>query len=176
VSNCVNCGAPVRIDQDGVAVCDHCGTRQDPPISLQYVEVQNETSTMCPVCLAPLSTARLSGRPLLCCPRCYGMLLAMDLFADIIDAVRLREPSRLRTAPPLRGSPNDRTIRCPSCHIPMLAHLYAGPGNVVIDSCERCGVNWLDGGELRRIALSPDTVARRRNETSNTHLEPSDDE
>jgi len=176
VSNCVNCGAPVRIDQDGVAVCDHCGTRQDPSVSLQYVELQNETGTMCPVCSAALSTATLGGHPLLCCARCYGMLLAMDLFADIIDAVRLREPRRLRTAPPLRGSPNDRIIRCPSCHTPMLAHLYAGPGNVVIDSCERCGVNWLDGGELRRIALSPDTVGRRRDDRSKADLEPSVDD
>jgi Zn-finger nucleic acid-binding protein len=166
----------VRIDQAGVALCDHCGTRQEPPVALQYVEVQDETSTMCPVCSTPLSTAKLEGHPLLCCARCYGMLIAMELFADIIDAVRLREPSRLRAAPPLRGSPNDRTIRCPSCHEPMHAHLYAGPGNVVIDSCERCEANWLDGGELRRIALSPDTVVRRRDDTSNVHLEPSADD
>jgi Zn-finger nucleic acid-binding protein len=31
-----------------------------------------------------------------------------------------------------------------------------GPGNVVIDTCERCRVNWLDSGELRRIAVAPD--------------------
>jgi Zn-finger nucleic acid-binding protein len=48
----------------------------------------------------------------------------------------------------------------------MIAHLYAGPGNVVIDSCEQCQVNWLDGGELRRIALSPDTVGRSRDRSS----------
>ena len=28
-------------------------------------------------------------------------------------------------------------------------------GNVVIDTCEPCGVNWLDPGELRRIAVAP---------------------
>jgi Zn-finger nucleic acid-binding protein len=40
----------------------------------------------------------------------------------------------------------------------MAAHIYGGPGNVVIDSCENCQVNWLDHGELRRMALAPDTV------------------
>jgi Zn-finger nucleic acid-binding protein len=39
----------------------------------------------------------------------------------------------------------------------MLAHPYGGPGNLTIDTCERCGVNWLDPGELRRIAMAPDT-------------------
>jgi Zn-finger nucleic acid-binding protein len=43
----------------------------------------------------------------------------------------------------------------------MLGHIYAGPGNAVIDSCERCQVNWLDPGELRRIAVAPDSLARR---------------
>jgi Zn-finger nucleic acid-binding protein len=39
----------------------------------------------------------------------------------------------------------------------MISHLYGGPGNVVIDSCERCLVNWLDAGELQRIAAAPDS-------------------
>jgi Zn-finger nucleic acid-binding protein len=38
----------------------------------------------------------------------------------------------------------------------MEAHSYAGPGNVVIDSCEPCSLNWLDHGELARIAQAPD--------------------
>ena len=42
----------------------------------------------------------------------------------------------------------------------MLGHIYAGPGNVVLDSCERCQVNWLDAGELRRIAVAPDSLPR----------------
>jgi len=43
----------------------------------------------------------------------------------------------------------------------MLAHVYGGPGNIVIDTCERCQLNWLDPGELRRIALAPDGAPRR---------------
>jgi len=38
----------------------------------------------------------------------------------------------------------------------MEAHLYAGPGNVVIDSCEECDLIWLDRGEAKRIASAAD--------------------
>jgi Zn-finger nucleic acid-binding protein len=38
----------------------------------------------------------------------------------------------------------------------MEAHFYAGPGNVVLDSCDFCNLNWLDHGELMRIARAPD--------------------
>ena len=39
----------------------------------------------------------------------------------------------------------------------MTSHHYGGPGNIVMDTCERCELNWLDPGELRRIALAPDS-------------------
>jgi Zn-finger nucleic acid-binding protein len=38
----------------------------------------------------------------------------------------------------------------------MMGHPYGGPGNVNIDTCERCSVIWLDRNELRRIVLAPD--------------------
>jgi Zn-finger nucleic acid-binding protein len=38
----------------------------------------------------------------------------------------------------------------------MEAHFYAGPGNVVIDSCDQCSLNWLDHGELMHIVHAPD--------------------
>ena len=38
----------------------------------------------------------------------------------------------------------------------MDAHFYAGPGNVVIDSCEECSLIWLDRGELMHIVHAPD--------------------
>ena len=85
------------------------------------------------------------------------MLIDMNRFADIIDVVRANEERAFRIALPRRQNPTDRPIDCPTCGHPMLGHLYGGPGNVVIDSCERCQVNWLDPGELRRIAMAPDS-------------------
>jgi Zn-finger nucleic acid-binding protein len=37
----------------------------------------------------------------------------------------------------------------------MEAQAYVGAGQVAIDTCEHCGLNWLDHGELARIAHPP---------------------
>jgi Zn-finger nucleic acid-binding protein len=88
------------------------------------------------------------------------LLVDMNRFVTLIDAVRAREERSPRIALPRRQKPADRLINCPACGQPMLSHIYAGPGNVVIDSCERCQVNWLDPDELRRIAVAPDSLPR----------------
>jgi len=93
---------------------------------------------------------------LLCCPRCFGTLIEMNRFAAVIDALRIQLRPATVTLPP-RPSPRREPIECPSCGQPMIDHVYGGPGNVAIDTCERCLVNWLDAGELRRIAAAPDT-------------------
>jgi Zn-finger nucleic acid-binding protein len=38
----------------------------------------------------------------------------------------------------------------------MDTHPYGGPGNVIIDTCENCSLNWLDYGELQHIVRAPD--------------------
>jgi Zn-finger nucleic acid-binding protein len=56
----------------------------------------------------------------------------------------------------------------------METHPYYGPGNVIIDSCSRCELIWLDFGELKQIADAPgpDRGVRKpvSRETSNTLL------
>ena len=136
-------------------MCGHCGSQQDLPAALEYLELLSEASSSCPTCSTPLSNSRLEGHPLLCCPRCFGMLIEMNRFAAVIEAVRAHEGGS-RTALPRRQNPGERFLDCPACGQPMVGHLYAGPGNVVIDTCEPCLVNWLDPGELRRIAVAPD--------------------
>lgn len=158
VTKCENCGAPIRVDH-GRLVCDHCGTEQvlpEGPAALECLSLFSETPTLCPLCSTPLSNSKIDEEPLLCCARCFGMLIEMSRFVTIIDAVRLHEARALQTALPRRREPGDRTLACPRCGRPMIDHGYDGPGNVVIDTCERCQVNWLDPGELRRIAMAPD--------------------
>jgi Zn-finger nucleic acid-binding protein len=151
----------MRLDEArNVLICDHCGSQRELPASLGYVKLGSQTSHLCPLCSTPLSASRLDGYPLLCCARCSGMLIAMNCLAAVIDAVRIRENRSVRAVPARDQVPGERTIACPLCGKPMLAHIYGGPGNVVIDSCEKCQVNWLDAGELRRMALAPDTPAR----------------
>jgi Zn-finger nucleic acid-binding protein len=58
--------------------------------------------------------------------------------------------------PPVRMAEVERQIYCPSCRRKMDTHPYGGPGNVVIDNCPRCKVNWLDHDELHRITRAPE--------------------
>jgi Zn-finger nucleic acid-binding protein len=147
----------MRVDRGrGLLVCDHCGSQLEPPALVEHLELLSETSTGCPACSTPLSNSRLEGHPLLCCARCFGMLIDMKRFAAVIEVVRSHEPRAVRSVPPRRQNPGDRLLACPACGQAMIGHLYAGPGNAVIDTCERCLMNWLDPGELRRIAAAPD--------------------
>ena len=50
----------------------------------------------------------------------------------------------------------NRRLSCPQCGETMAAHPYGGPGNIIIDDCERCSLDWLDGGELDKIVRAPD--------------------
>jgi len=109
---------------------------------------------MCPTCQTSLANGMLDGCPLLFCERCEGLLVEMENFVAVINAARARE-EQSGTILPRRQTPGDRTISCPGCQCPMLSHFYGGPGNLVIDTCERCHLNWLDPGELRRIARAP---------------------
>jgi Zn-finger nucleic acid-binding protein len=157
VPDCRNCGAPLRIIRDkGFLVCDHCGSEHEGPAIPAELEFLGEASQACPVCSTPLWQCRLHNQPLLCCPACGGLLIAMNLFVTIIEAVRADDAGTYRSIAPSRQKPGERTLTCPSCGQPFVSHRYGGPGNVVIDTCSPCLVNWLDQGELRRIALAPD--------------------
>ena len=156
VRHCDNCGGPLRLERDtGLLVCDHCGSSQAPAVGSEQIEFLAETATPCPLCTTVLSSSRLTGHPLLCCAHCFGMLIEMSRFAAIVDAARSGAGLPNTAAQPFRERPGDRILSCPTCRQPMLSQYYAGPGNVVIDSCETCQVNWLDSGELRRIATAP---------------------
>jgi Zn-finger nucleic acid-binding protein len=146
---------------NGRLSCDHCGSQEELPAALEYLELLANTDWPCPLCSTSLSEGRLDGLPLLCCPGCFGLLIQMRWFAAVIDAARARDARSVHTLPPRRQSPGERSLRCPTCGQAMLDHLYGGPGNTVIDTCERCGVNWLDPGELRRIATAPDSTRNR---------------
>ena len=80
----------------------------------------------------------------------------MDLFPELVETLRAQQYANLPVGS--AANPNDlrRHIACPHCHRAMEPHFYAGPGNVVLDSCDFCNLNWLDHGELLRIARAPD--------------------
>ena len=150
--NCVNCGAPMMADTaSGALVCTHCGSLEQQPAIIGHIEIAGASVSACPMCAVALAQGRLDGQPLLLCQRCNGMLIAMADFVSVIDAARAREDQH-GIVLPRQQHPGEREITCPTCARPMLNHAYGGPGNLMIDSCEDCQVNWLDPGELRRIA------------------------
>ena len=150
--NCANCGAPLRAGDHGVLVCGHCGSL-DEGAAVYDLETVGASAVACPQCGAMLDDARIEGLPVRHCPSCQGVLVEMKSFAALSDAVRAR--ARKGAALPRRQQPGDRVLTCPLCAQAMLGHLFGGPGNIVLDTCERCAVNWLDPGELRRIARAP---------------------
>jgi Zn-finger nucleic acid-binding protein len=109
----------------------------------------------CPICSTGLVHATLSNIRIRYCTKCRGLLVPMEILQSLMQELRAEK----RTAtiqPPADAADLRRKINCPQCRRRMDAHFYAGPGNVVIDSCENCSVIWLDGGELMRIVKAPE--------------------
>jgi Zn-finger nucleic acid-binding protein len=113
-------------------------------------------SVSCPVCAIPLIHAALSGHRILYCGRCRGTLVQMEIFVAIVQDLRSRRGTTAAAARQPDWKDLDRRLRCPQCGQPMETHPYGGPGNIIIDDCERCSVNWLDYGELERVVHAPD--------------------
>ena len=156
--NCPNCGAPMRLkDNAEYLSCDYCGGVQFPDANPDGVRVLGEQAAeACPVCIVALGHAVLSGQRILYCGQCRGMLIAMDSFMAVIEDLRSRREASADAARQPEWRDLNRRIRCPKCSQEMDTHPYCGPGNIIIDDCENCSVNWLDYGELDRIVRAPD--------------------
>jgi Zn-finger nucleic acid-binding protein len=132
--------------------CDYCQRVVLAEKKEDGVRVLNESAGQdCPVCSTPLVRAALAKVPIVYCTGCRGMLIPMQALEALADELRTGQGSE--AVPVVPGKDElQRKINCPQCHHVMDAHYYAGPGNVVIDSCEDCCLIWLDSGELMRIA------------------------
>jgi Zn-finger nucleic acid-binding protein len=139
--------------------CEYCRTIHFPEKNDDGVRVladqTNEVVQNCPVCSIPLKVAAIDKFRILYCLQCHGMLIAMEQFQVLIDDLRALQRDTLVQTEFDKGDLR-RTVNCPHCNHAMEAHLYAGPGNVIIDSCDLCNLNWLDHGELMRIVHAPD--------------------
>jgi len=136
--------------------CDYCQSVYLPEKDDDGVRVLGDpTSQDCPLCKIPLVNAAIAKIRILYCTGCRGMLISMQAFQVLVD-----ELQALQTGSMPQPAPDSHDLRrkigCPQCHCLMDTHFYAGPGNVVIDSCENCSLNWLDRGELMHIVHAPD--------------------
>jgi len=153
---CENCGASLRADwQKGVFVCDYCGSEFVPPPDSDGVLVMGESSAPCPICASRLSDGSLESHALKYCVKCHGMLIPMDQLAELVDTLRIKRDRFAKPILPRSLADSSRHLHCPLCGAEFDAHPYGGGGNINVDSCERCGRVWLDGGELRRIVTAP---------------------
>ena len=137
--------------------CEFCGTLYFPEPNADGVRVLGEPATEdCPVCALPLAHASVAGLRIRYCGNCRGMLFAMETFVAAIQVLRARREGSADTARQPDWKALERHLLCPQCRQDMDTHPYGGPGNIILDSCERCEVDWLDYGELERIVRAPD--------------------
>ena len=148
----------MRLESDrAYFLCDYCGSVYFPEANTDGVRVLGEPACMpCPVCTTPLVHAAIGDHRVVYCEHCRGMLISMNLFMAIVEDLKSRHETVAESMPPPDRRDLDRRIRCPQCQQWMDTHPYYGPGNVIIDDCESCSLNWLDYGELNRIVRAPD--------------------
>ena len=156
--NCPNCGAPMRLQdgREGLA-CDYCKSVYFPEKNEDGIRILDGPSELsCPVCAVPLAHAILDAHRILYCTRCRGSLIPAPAFVLIVRDLRAHQADASATPHPPDPQELQRRIQCPQCHRAMDTHYYAGPGNIVIDDCPQCELNWLDAGELMVIVRAPD--------------------
>lgn len=147
------------VDGRDYFACEYCTSFQFPseaPAAVDFVKVLGEESDLsCPVCDVPLVAASIDQRRVLHCERCRGVLATNAEFAEIVKLRRASYEGTDRIPAPLDPEQLKRAVRCPSCGGVMDVHPYYGPGNVVVDTCSRCTLIWLDHGEISVIEKAP---------------------
>ncbi|MGC9945485.1 MAG: zf-TFIIB domain-containing protein [Bryobacteraceae bacterium] len=160
IMDCPNCGAHMQLDKGMDSwSCSYCRTVYYSRKNEDNVSVLNETSRFaCPVCSVPLAEAAIDGHKLYYCTGCRGSLIPVETFVSLLDDLRAKQGGEWTIARPADPRELQRQIRCPQCGRQMDTHFYGGPGNIVIDDCAACELNWLDKGELARIARAPEEL------------------
>ena len=139
--------------------CRYCGTFEfldAAPTDGIHVLERPAAARPCPLCRAPLATSLLDeAHTVEYCEQCRGVMVPRAVFAEAVSRRRARASGPAVPPGALERHELQRRMTCPSCDNPMDTHPYYGPGNVVIDTCGRCDVVWLDFGELRQITDAP---------------------
>jgi Zn-finger nucleic acid-binding protein len=156
--HCKGCGAPMTFHEQKITYnCEYCTWTYFPEESrdgIRATDIESELS--CPVCLVPLLKAYIEQTPVKYCGRCRGVLVEKPHFLAAIGYIRSKARGEEVQPRPIRKEELERKILCPECGKRMETHPYAGPGNIVIDSCPHCLLNWLDQEELFRITRARD--------------------
>lgn len=154
--NCRNCGAPLSPAAFSETTrCCHCDTQNDVSRGLRgadrIVWSSDPADMDCPRCAEPLVHASVDDHRVKACPECQGMILTTAAFGSLVRQRRSEFRGADRTPHPLNLDDLSDPIYCPECRWTMEVHPYYGPGNQIIDSCVRCGLVWIDSGEITAI-------------------------
>jgi len=155
--NCQNCGAPLQLTLDkGHYECQYCGAIYFPrEVREGMISLGNNTDLECKLCHFPLAMAWVDRYQLLFCEKCKGKLIPSAVFEHLIDFLRASSDKPAVIPPLMNPEELKRKIECPKCHQWMDTHPYGGHGNIIIDNCPRCALNWLDHHELMKIVYAP---------------------
>jgi Zn-finger nucleic acid-binding protein len=100
----------------------------------------------CPRCHQPALVADVGALHETVCADCHGRLLPREAVEELVVGQLGHPPSFLQE---LAEHFQSRGVRCPTCENEMaLMRLRGEP----VDLCTRCGVAWLDAGELSRLS------------------------
>lgn len=80
----------------------------------------------------------------------------MDAFLGVVEDLRSQRMASSEVGHQPDWREMDRRIACPQCRQTMDTHPYGAGGNVIMEDCETCSLNWLDYGELEKIVRAPD--------------------
>ena len=151
--NCPGCGAAMKTAGNrNYFVCAHCGNYHFPEETGDGVcPTTDPADCTCPVCAIPLVEALIDGEPVAYCQRCRGFLTLIPKFGSIVEKRRSKQTSNEQQPAPFDPADLKRRLKCTECEKFMDAHPYSGGGNAVVDTCESCGLIWLDAGDLAII-------------------------
>jgi len=105
----------------------------------------------CPVCDGPLLSAQIEEETVAQCATCGGFMAELESFQIIVARRRAQPTGGEITTKPFHAAELERAVSCPCCGQRMDTHPYGGGGNVVVNTCERCTLIWLDAGKLALI-------------------------
>jgi Zn-finger nucleic acid-binding protein len=141
--------------------CEYCTWIYYPEETQDGIRATDiEENLECPLCHNPLVLAYVGKIKVSTCSRCRGILIEQPTFLRVIQYMRSKVKEPLLSPPPVRMEEVERKLHCPSCHMLMDTHPYAGPGNIIIDNCPRCNLNWMDHNELYRVTHTADGLPR----------------
>jgi Zn-finger nucleic acid-binding protein len=116
----------------------------------------SELDFFCPVCHDEnLQVATFHGTQVCGCGKCNGFLVDSESFGVLIASLRASYRGPDDKPIMMNSQELNMTMNCPACYDSMYTHPYHGPGNVVINSCSGCKLNWLDQGEFAKIIRAP---------------------